>query len=152
MKLGTAPAPLWKFYRKTQPHSCYICAEGPGPSRPMLALWQFHLSELLWSVDSAGFWGFFCVCPRPPPHSFPIFRRIAQAPPNVWLWVTASASISSWLKPLRGQLCWAPICKYSKIALFWVVSSLSCHGPQVRLVIAWAFPQILLCLLSLHIL
>ena len=76
MRLGmAAPAPLWKFYRKTQLHSCYICAEGLGPSRPMLALWQFHLSELLWSVDSAGFWVFFSVCPRPPlipfPSSFP---------------------------------------------------------------------------------
>jgi hypothetical protein len=99
--------------------------------------------------------GFFFLCVLDPPSflsHLPFPARIAQAPPNVWLWVTASASISSWLKPLRGQLCWAPICKYSRIALFWVVSSLSCHGPQVRLVIAWAFPQILLCLLSLHIL
>ena len=30
----------------------------------------------------------------------PPFPKIRQAPPNVWLWVSASLSISCWVKPL----------------------------------------------------
>lgn len=37
----------------------------------------------------------------------------SQAPPNVWLWVSASVPISCWVKPLWWQLCSAPV--YDKL-------------------------------------
>lgn len=46
-------------------------------------------------------------------HTFlSLFHKIPKAPPNVWLWISVSVSIRCWIKPLRGQLCQSPICKY----------------------------------------
>jgi len=43
----------------------------------------------------------------PPAHSLlsSHFIKTLQAPPAVWLWVSASVSIRCWMKPLRRQLC-----------------------------------------------
>jgi hypothetical protein len=100
---------------KTQLHNCYICAEGLGP---------FHACSLISSSVSVSRYGprlvgsvcFLVVSltPLAPSILLPLFHRLPQTPHNVWLWVSASVSFSFWVKPLRWQLCWAPVCKYTE--------------------------------------
>ena len=51
-------------------------------------------------VDSVVF-----LTPQSPSVLPQLFHKSLQAPPDVWLWVSASVSISCWMKPLRRQLC-----------------------------------------------
>ena len=46
-----------------------------------------------------------------------LFHKTFQAQSNIWLWVSASVSVSCWVEPLRGQLCWSPICKHNRVSL-----------------------------------
>jgi hypothetical protein len=48
---------------------------------------------------------------------FPVFNRISQTLPNVWLWVFPSDSISCWVKLHRRQLYKAPVYKHSIMSL-----------------------------------
>ena len=36
---------------------------------------------------------------------------------NVCLWVIVSVSVSGWVEPLRGQLCYAPAYKHNRVSL-----------------------------------
>ena len=50
-------------------------------------------------VDSVGFL-VVSLTPLAPTILLPLLQRILKALPNVWLWVSASVSISFWVKPL----------------------------------------------------
>lgn len=64
---------------------------------------HFSLYEPLWAPHNWFLWEVFSWCP--PPlwllQSFlSHFSRVPWAPPHVWLWVSASAPISYWMKPI----------------------------------------------------
>jgi hypothetical protein len=40
-----------------------------------------------------------------------LFHKNLWAPSNIWLWISESVSVRSWVEPLRGQLCQIPVCK-----------------------------------------
>ena len=47
----------------------------------------------------------------------PLFHMIPQALPHVLLWVSGSVSIGCWMKPLRGQLSYLPVCKNGRVSV-----------------------------------
>ena len=51
------------------------------------------------------------------PQFLPLFHKIPKALPSVWLWVSASVSVSCQMKPLRRQLSQAPVCKHTRVIL-----------------------------------
>jgi hypothetical protein len=91
---------------KTKLQTCYICVESLGLSHAC-SLIGGSVSVSSYGprlVDSVG----LLVVPLTPlaPEIFPpLFHMIPQALPNVWLWVSASVSIRSWVDTLRRQLC-----------------------------------------------
>jgi hypothetical protein len=83
-----------------------VC-KGPRSSLCMLFGWCFSLCEHPHGprlVDSVGLLS--CPWSLQVTQSHPLlFHKTSQAPPDVWLWVSASVSIRCWMKPLRRQLC-----------------------------------------------
>ena len=63
-------------------------------------------------VDSVVF-----LTPQSPSVLPQLFHKSLQAPPDVWLWVSASVSISCWMKLLRRQFSQGPVCKHSEVSL-----------------------------------
>lgn len=128
---------------KTKLHIFYICVEDLGP---------FHTCSPVGSSVSMSLYGFrlvdskriFC-CVLAPSGSFNSFslpqHKISQAPLNAQLWVSASVSISFWVKPLRWQLGYDPVFKYSILLIVSGVGFLSWHESQAEPIIGWTFPQ-----------
>ena len=135
---------------KTQLCIHYKCVEGLG-SAPACSLVGGSVSV---SPHGPRFWlcGSLCDVLEPfisfnlIPHS----HRAPQALLNVWLWVSAFVSICCGLKPLRRQLCWAPVCKHSKVSLI-VSNSLILDVTQVGPVISWLFHQLFLSLYYVYL-
>jgi hypothetical protein len=96
-------------------------------------------------VDSVGL---LVVSLTPPTCSFSIPQSCTRLPKLCLLFgcrSVASVSICCWMKPLRRQLCEAPVCKHSRGSLIVSgVSALTWDVSQVGAVIHWLFPQPLL--------
>jgi hypothetical protein len=121
-------------------HACSLvsCSVSGSPQGSMLV----DMVDFLWSPYPL--WAH---------KSFPqLFHKTPRAPSNIWLWISASVSIGSWVEPLRGQLCYVPVCKHSRVS-FIVSATASCprDGFQVEAVIGRPFPPSTPSL-SLHIL
>lgn len=122
---------------KTKLHIFYICVEDLGP---------FHTCSPVGSSVSMSLYGFrlvdskriFC-CVLAPSGSFNSFslpqHKISQAPLNAQLWVSASVSISFWVKPLRWQLGYDPVFKYSIL----LINSVRGGLPLLAWVSSWAY-------------
>lgn len=126
-----------------------------GLAQPHAFPWWFGPCDPLW-VQVSGSWRCSCgvldlsglktpsVLPPPlPQDSLSSTQYLAV--------VSASISISCCVKPLRGRLCQALVCKHSRIALTVLgVGSDLYEGPEVGPVIGWPVPQSLLCASCRH--
>jgi len=84
----------WGNHMKTKLFICYLCAGIIGPAHPHSG-WWFSLwepSRVQVGLPVALGLSFF----------LPLFCKTPQVPSNVWVWVSASFSIGSWVEPLKG--------------------------------------------------
>jgi hypothetical protein len=107
----------WGIHMEIELYICYICPGDLGPA--MYALWLVAppmrapktpgYLTLLFSLWSP--YPLWCLNPQPHPqlpHKSPLPLS------NVWMWISASISVSFWVGPLRRQLCKAPVCKHNR--------------------------------------
>lgn len=115
VRLSTSSSPEARQNRHGNWATCllHIC-RGLLPA-PVCSLIGGSVSESSQGYLTVGFlWGFLPIQGLqfpPPPQAFYICSR---PPSNVWLWASVSVSVSCWVEPFRGQLCWAPVSKHNK--------------------------------------
>jgi hypothetical protein len=107
----------WDASIETELHICYIHARAPV---------QAHMSSLVGgsvSISSQRSRSDNSVGPSEGllspsgPSILPPTLLCHWPLPNVWLWVSASVSVSCWAEPIREQLCFAPVCKLNRVSL-----------------------------------
>jgi len=121
------------------PTATYMWGFIPDPVCPLVGHSDSENSQESSFVDSFDLpVGFSSISgPTILPHPF---RKCPWPPFNVWLWVSASVSIHCCAEPLRGQLCWAPICKHNRVSLIIsLISDCLWDGIRVGPVIGWPF-------------
>jgi hypothetical protein len=128
----------------TKLQNCYIYMASIG-SAHLFSLVNGSVSET--SKDPDWFTLLvFLVEFLPGPQSFPeLSHKSPQAPPTVWLWISASFWVNCLVELLRGQLCLSFVFKHNTVLLTVSgIAACSCYGALVGPVIASSFTWSLL--------
>jgi hypothetical protein len=114
---------------KTQLHNCYICVRmcrGPRSAPCMLSGWQFSLCEPLWAQvswsDLSGSYNPSFLSPTEFPRYYLMFSCES---------LHLFPSVARW--SLSNELCWALVCKCSKIPSVVRGGTLSWHPTGLKL-------------------
>lgn len=108
----------WRPIMKTELCICYLYARGPSPA----CVSYLVGGSVPECPQGYRLVEFLCLPVSSYPHQglqsfLKLFHKSLQGPFHVQLWISASVSVSNWLKPLNGQLCKAPVWEHNRVSL-----------------------------------